>query len=97
MFGEVDWRRRSDEEGKEKRVRNSDLEDLQKNSPQPLSRARTGGLIRAAQPKPTAPNSEPASHDPVELYANASVFVCCARRYSLRRQEVLTVQGSTGE
>ena len=53
MFGEVDWRRRSDEEGKEKRVRNSDLEDLQKNSPQPLSRARAGGILGGAAVNPT--------------------------------------------
>ena len=53
MFGEVDWRRRSDEEGKEKRVRNSDLEDLQKNSPQLLLGREREGYLGGAAVSPT--------------------------------------------
>ena len=84
MFGEVDWRRRSDEEGKEKRVRNSDLEDLQKKfSTAPFS-GESGRDTWGAPPSTLPPTSEPGSHEPVELYANARVFVCSAMRYSLK-------------
>ena len=54
VFGEVVWRGRADETGKEERLRIFISRISKKNSPQPLSLGRTGGFLggRRRQPYP---------------------------------------------